>query len=182
VIPSDLRLDTPGHQPRPASLDQIQPISCRTSHPPFLQIYDSQPLPESIPAPHLTRKQARSKKKNRARGVRVYLDHVDGLDDAGGEHPGGAAVDEGLDGLPDAGRGRRRLRLLLRFRHLLLLIPDPSGSRGSGLARELEAEAAKRTRKWKTAGGLDRGGAVALLTTQERRRGLVGVRGNRTGA
>jgi hypothetical protein len=51
-------------------------------------------------------------------GARDYLDHVDGLDDAGGEHPGGAAVDEGLDGLPDAGRGRRRLRLLLRIRHL----------------------------------------------------------------
>jgi hypothetical protein len=76
--------------------------------------------------------------------ARVYLDHVDGLDDAGSEHPGGAAVDEGLDGLPDASRGRRRLRLLLRVRHLPLL-PDPSGSlcdgsgSGGGEAKANEA-------------------------------------------
>jgi hypothetical protein len=74
--------------------------------------------------------------------ARVYLDHVDGLDDAGSEHPGGAAVDEGLDGLPDASRGRRRLRLLLRVRHLPLL-PDPSGSLCDGLARE-------RKRRWRS--------------------------------
>jgi hypothetical protein len=49
-------------------------------------------------------------------GRGAYLDHVDGLDDAGGEHAGGAAVDEGFHGLPPA--TRRDHLLLLRLRHL----------------------------------------------------------------
>lgn len=31
------------------------------------------------------------------------LDHIDRLDDAGGEHTGGTAIDEGFDGGPDSG-------------------------------------------------------------------------------
>ena len=61
-----------------------------------------------------------------------YLDHVDGLDNAGGEHPGGAAIDEWLDRLPDAA-GHRRHLLLLRVRHLLRSLPARSGlDRGGG--------------------------------------------------
>ena len=79
-----------------------------------------------------------------------YLDHVDGLDDAGGEHPGGAAVDEGLDRLPDAGGRHRRLLLLLRVRHL---------SPGSGLALRSArlGQGAERTRRRERGGGGDGG-------------------------
>jgi hypothetical protein len=42
-----------------------------------------------------------------------YLDHVDGLDGAGGEHLEGTAVDEGLDQLSDTGGRHRSLQLLL---------------------------------------------------------------------
>lgn len=33
----------------------------------------------------------------------MNLDHIDGLDDAGGEHTGGTAIDEGLHRGPDSG-------------------------------------------------------------------------------
>lgn len=39
------------------------------------------------------------------RARRSYLDHIDRLDDAGGEHAGSTSVGEGLDGGPDAGGG-----------------------------------------------------------------------------
>lgn len=83
-----------------------------------------------------------------------YLDHVDRLDDAGGEHPGGPAVNEGLDRLPDAGggRGRRRrlLGLLLRVRHPHLRIGLRSARLGSGGGGERsggEANEAARARE-----------------------------------
>ena len=33
-----------------------------------------------------------------------HLDHINGLDDAGGEHSRGAAINKGLDSGPNAGR------------------------------------------------------------------------------
>lgn len=45
----------------------------------------------------------------------TYLDHVDRLDNASGEHTGGTAIDEGLHGIPDTNRS-----YFFLFRHLLL--------------------------------------------------------------
>ena len=44
----------------------------------------------------------------------TYLDHVDRLDNASGEHTGGTAIDEGLHGIPDTNRS-----YFFLFRHLL---------------------------------------------------------------
>ena len=44
----------------------------------------------------------------------MNLDHIDGLDDAGGEHTRGTAIDEGLHSGPDTGGFR-----LLLVSHLL---------------------------------------------------------------
>lgn len=34
-----------------------------------------------------------------------YLDHINGLNDTGGEHAGGTAINKGLDGGPNGGEG-----------------------------------------------------------------------------
>jgi hypothetical protein len=69
----------------------------------------------------------------------AHLNHVDGLDDAGGEHAGGAAVGEGLHRLPHAAARRGHLLLLLRLRHLrcpgLVSPPERRGEVVGGLAR-----------------------------------------------
>ena len=42
----------------------------------------------------------------------LHLDHIDGLNDAGGEHAGGSTIDERLDGGPHAGSSRLALLLV----------------------------------------------------------------------
>lgn len=56
-----------------------------------------------------------------------YLDHINGLDDAGGEHTGGTAINKGLDSGPNTNRFS-----LLLVSHLLRLKVKSENSNGGG--------------------------------------------------
>lgn len=111
-----------------------------------------------------------------------YLDHVNGLDDAGGEHPGGPAVNEGLDRLPDAGGGRRRRRrlwllLLLRVRHPHLRIGLRSarlgsarGAEGSGAGRRRSERGGESEGDGAGGGGLDRWVASRFINAIDKKK------------